>query len=502
MNEDTSIDLTEGSHQYIILLDKIKAAFDPSDPDHSQTSLVLAAEGQDLVLHITCILLGGLRPLKWPVQLTKCPLTSVSSHVVLPLIQTQYSRALEVADLIANLKEKDIIINRLVDKLEATGTGLENVFNAFSGKRKITRAIAEEKIKGLAPFKENEWKAQISQNDEAHEDVSALLHDVFGASGPMPSAGLQLDATGELIDWWIKLESDPIQAVKPQQRTQASKASPDQPPKVSQVSDDEDDDFQVQAMPPHITSARKKRGNTSTRIDDTSTEEDEPSIIPDSHPFPKPEEQLKIGDAERNKKSSSSALGSHLSQQNVVKGDETASESGSEAEKRLHTKKSTARLGVIGKRPQSTSSPAKPASPAPQSIHEDDDTASGSDDEMSSRDKPPVLAKEPLPQRRKGGLGRIGGKANTATTTRNATRLPSPEASSATVTTDNKPAGRKLGVIGKKKQEKQRRLDEPSTTKVEEVETEETKAERKRVELARELERKATAGPVKKKRKF
>ncbi|ORY57777.1 XRCC4-like factor-domain-containing protein [Pseudomassariella vexata] len=461
LQNDTSIDLSEGSDQMDMLLAKVKSAFDPTSSDHHQTSLRLSApstkneEGR-LDLLITCTLPADLEPLKWPVQLSKCPTTSLTSELVLPLIQAQRHWSREVEALIANLKDKDAVIAKLVDKLENTGTGLENVFNSLTGKRKATRAAAEDKVKGLAPFNESSWRTTIMADVEAAGDLSSLIHDVFGGPGPIHGTDQEIKASDSLNDWWTTLGGNPAICVQRERLVETAKG-PTNPPSqdTRHTADDDDDDFQVQDTPPHLAAARNKRGNT-TKGNDSTTDEDEPSVIPDSHPTP----------SQQQKKS------------------------------RL---KPIKRLGAIGgRRNEPTISPAELSSPVtlPQKPA-DGDTATESEDDEPSVAKSPTPSKD-LPTRRKRGLGKIGGRPrSTPEPPMGTSASPDPMTAS-----PEKVAGRKLGGTGKKVQHDKRRHAEASTEQQEMPEAAEQKAERKRNELQKELERKAAAGPAKKKRKF
>ena len=70
--------------------------------------------------------------------------------------------------------------------------------------------------------------------------------------------------------------------------------------------------------------------------------------------------------------------------------------------------------------------------------------------------------------------------------------------------TSPKPTHKKLGMIGAKKEKQalSTKQEDKGDETEEDKETDDQRAERKRAELAKELERKAAAGPAKKKRRF
>lgn len=167
--EKTSIDPSDTPENMARFLASLQSALDSSQPGHGETSLGLspaaAADAGDdgLTLRVTCAL-AGLAPLKWPVHLSKSPPSAIATDLVLPLVQAQYARKRQVESLLQALRHKDAVLNKLSDKREAMGTGLEHVFTALSGRRKVTRSIADDRVKGLAPFDERKWQQDLDRD--------------------------------------------------------------------------------------------------------------------------------------------------------------------------------------------------------------------------------------------------------------------------------------------------------------------------------------------------
>ncbi|KAL1864047.1 hypothetical protein VTK73DRAFT_6249 [Phialemonium thermophilum] len=510
LREDTSIDPTEGPDQIQKLLDLLRAAFDPTSPAHGDTSLELsrasAGEGDSdsLVIRITVILPGGLRPLRWPMYLKKEPQSAIATELVLPLIQAHHTVVHQISELVAALREKDKVISRLVDKLEAMGTGLEYVFTSLSGRKKVTRAAAEERIKGLAPFRESDFR---SRQDEASDengpaDVLTLLDSVFDGKGLTYSASLDIDESPELNDWWTKIgRGEPMALVDRGKATGKRVASPkpaghDGRGGKSSAEEDESDEFQVQVSPPIRGAARGRDASSTHR----GTHEDGGSETSDGDEVAESLERTKVSETTR------------------------ATAHGGPA------KQSTSRLGMIGKRAKPPSSPPpepeRPPSPVstspPHQSNIDDDgtpTASDvSDAEEEENEPPPHVRASPKPPHsspvKRPGLGYIGGRANRASKTPPPHGRPAEDA----VT----PKRGKLGAIGRgnvaEAADIRGRVATASPTKdlgagetsgaqdedkaKRQRETSVERADRKRAELQRELEKRAAGGPAKKKRKF
>jgi hypothetical protein len=457
MVEDTSIDPSDGPDQIRRMLEILRAAFDSSDPEHGNTSLTLARDddADSLVVHVTCVLPKPLKPFKWPMHLKKCPPSTIASELVLPMAQAHEARTREIDQLISLLRDKDAVITKLIDKLEATGTGLEHVFNALSGKRKVTRAAAEGRVKGIGPFSESEFRSKSADLRPVAQpsDVSALIGSVFGSSGLQYKSDLEIEASAVLNDWWTKLaKGRAVILSERSEKTEPPTASTPPEPEPSK----EDDDFQIQATPPKARSTRKRASPVPAADDDeTSDGEDAPEAAPSPSPA-KPKTGSKLGAIGRTKRPSPSPPPPSMSQEST--------------------------------RQQ-----------APADTHSE--TASEVDE-----------AGSPPPAPRRGGLGRIGGKTKQEPPASRATRSPTPSA--APEESSQLPRRHKLGVIGKKaaspeaspasaSDDTRGRSKTPAAEPKKQVrETSQERADRKRAELQKEIEKRAAAGPAKKKRKF
>ncbi|KYK57485.1 hypothetical protein DCS_04495 [Drechmeria coniospora] len=468
-NEGTSIDPSDTPENMAKFLALVRTALDSSRPGHEGSTLRLspataADAGQDgLTLRLTCIL-PGLQPLKWPLHLRKSPPSSLATDLVLPLIQAHYVRKMEVISLIQALADKDAVLTKFSDKLEALGTGLEHIFTHLSGKRKVTRPAAEEKVKGLKAFDEGEWKSRLDSEMDRSLDAGSLLRNVFGESGLQAETLLEIDQSPALDSWW----HDAGSLLPGWGRTWEAPAAAQmtsKPPTQAAVADD--DDFQVQATPPRFRSGNEKpTGSEARSDDDASTEgEDDEHVIPDSNP---PNAQTNNnGHASRHgaisARTASAAPRSPRREENItskrsVDDSETASEASSDGDAAASMR---------------TALPA-PLNPAP---------ADGA---------------------KRRGLGVIGGQGRNVDPSDLAK---SPEANSAGVD-DAPPRASKPGRIGQIGGGPMRMRDDNdrgralSRTKEPDMirETSRERADRRREELKRELEKKAL--PAKKKRRF
>ncbi|OAQ95957.1 hypothetical protein LLEC1_01574 [Akanthomyces lecanii] len=485
--ENTSIDPSDTPENMSKFLQTLQSALDETSSGHGEATLVATCQ------------LPGFEPLKWTFHLKKSSSMAVANEFAIPLVETLHSKNRQVDMLLQALKHKDGVIAKLSDKLEATGTGLEHVFTALSGRKKVTREAAHDKIRGLAPFNEQKMNDEL-QNDADHPDNAIdLVQKVFGDT-TTPSATSMALASNGVDNWWRIFKSTSTLPHRSAFTIENPAAAPDttgpsSPPDTNDVTmgedDDNDDEFQSQSTPPRL---RPKKENESTAASKSS------------------------------KRHSSSKA--------------TKEEYDSSREP-----KRSGRIGAIrGKKQAPPPSPPKAVSPAPPrstaAAADDDETASetASDvdetaslpvDDDAAASSPPAAAPSPSPAKapaKKSGLGRIGGKPKSPPVHDAEPAVDDGPPAAHTPAAGKGDAGsaapsRRLGVIGKRigggtassgdaiQDDAQRgrttsRNASAEAREGQEKETSQERADRKREELKRELEKKAAAGPAKKKRRF
>ncbi|PHH51768.1 hypothetical protein CFIMG_008580RA00001 [Ceratocystis fimbriata CBS 114723] len=218
--EDTSIDPSDGDNNMTAFLKSLTRAFDDAESDHHKTSITISpggttgfsggsssSEKEGFTLTVTCQLPEELtsKPLKWNMYLSKCASPEIASRLVLPLVEAQQEKTFQVDSLVSTIHQKDAIIIRLLDKLDAMDIPLENVFTiASTGKRKLTRQAAQERIKGLAPFNRKTWAEKVKIVMPKPTDVVALLEDTLD-DVQLEKALVTLENAEEMEDWWMTI---------------------------------------------------------------------------------------------------------------------------------------------------------------------------------------------------------------------------------------------------------------------------------------------------------
>jgi hypothetical protein len=502
INEDTSIDPTEGADQMQELLKRIQAGLDSTVPGHGDTSLRMAQDtirsrnssnkGCDsesveggFVLVLTCILPKPLKPLRWPIHLSKRPASELVTELVLPLIRSLTDRSRHIETLLDLIRKKDKVINRLVDKLEATGTGLEQVFNPLTGRRKISRADAEKRVSGLATFdeKNERWRASRSEADTGSADVGQLLYNVFGPPDGLGYSSMSdVSGAAELDEWWKKLgvaedgivlterskaNYDNEEAGKDNHTDRRVKMDATNGTMMvdSDATEGEEEEFQIQSTPPHLTSkvspARRRATPHKAAHSNHVGDSDDDVVIPDSGPeISAPAKSARVAEVDKR---------FEADEQQVDISDTASEGAESEAQMAAASPKSSQRIGGLGRIGGRPRAAAAEAGPEPGRKR-----AASSDGEPSDR-PPPTKARR---------VGMIGRKNSSP---------PSSQPPPASEDADNEVDG----AAGN---------EPPSTPAGNEAapppeETEEERADKKRQELQRTMQHKA-ASAAKKKRKF
>lgn len=198
----TTIDPGESLEQLNVLLDKIGEGLRKGNE-----SAILSSGTQTDSLEITTTtkLPSPLKPLKWSLRLSKEPLSSLTTNLLLPLLGEEAEWESRQHLLLNQIKQKDYVLSKLFDKMETLGVDLGSVFPSAAGSRAsrkaITRSEAAKFVKGIAPFEEQTWLAETGVSHGA--GLATNLLQEISESGDSHN----LDTfTLPQAEWWHQLE--------------------------------------------------------------------------------------------------------------------------------------------------------------------------------------------------------------------------------------------------------------------------------------------------------
>lgn len=205
-NVDTSIDPSEDSTQMRLFLNSIANAL--RQHPGTRVNLDESNDIKQLTLHTSTPLPHPLQPLDWSITLMLAPQYTFASEFVLPLLSQQLTAKVEKTSLLQQLKEKDNVISKLIEKLNGDGVDLRKVFpGALSSKSGIgptARGVVAKSIKGLREFDQDQWESQLVKENGISRDVGSFLPEIFNNDGKDAGGGLHIADCGE---WWKKVGS-------------------------------------------------------------------------------------------------------------------------------------------------------------------------------------------------------------------------------------------------------------------------------------------------------
>lgn len=227
--EDTSIDPSENTAQLQLLLQNVQKALNGGQD--TRLSLSKGGTPKQLILQTTTSLPGTLKPLCWPIHLVPASQHLLTSELLLPCLSRQFLMDAQLTSLSQLLKEKDRLLTRLVDRMQADGTDLSKIFPGAAGlKRGIhfnPRAALGRCVKGLDEFNEEHWRKDFAASARRSFDVHDILSQVLATD---QSNGLEIEHISDDWNWWEQIEHEEIlQIDAPTERMTVRLSSPQIP---------------------------------------------------------------------------------------------------------------------------------------------------------------------------------------------------------------------------------------------------------------------------------
>lgn len=247
--DNTTIDPSEDSAQFKVLLQKVDEAL-RSSPGSSM-NLTSGSGTDSLELHLSTKLPSPLKPLQWDMYLFKEPHVASTNHLFLPLLREETGWESRQRTLLDQLKQKDWVLAKLFDKIEAMRIDLSTVFPATSGlrgaRKESSLAQAAKYIKGVARFDEQAWLDEINKVSPESGLAANLLTEILGADTSDPE---QLNPPP--YRWWESLDARGTVAVSPEPEQETrEKPAPKfskEPVEMDVVTASDDDEFEVRII--------------------------------------------------------------------------------------------------------------------------------------------------------------------------------------------------------------------------------------------------------------
>lgn len=223
--DECSISPGDDQNQLRILTSKIEEGL-----CHTNDARVDLCESplDDINLCISATLPHPLPTFRWRSCLAKESQLEVTNELLTPLLSFALQQQHQIAFLTAQLRDKDHVIDRILQKTESSNTDLGAVFPGMSGIRKSQKIPQREQfakhVKGLAPFKPGSEKGDV--------DLDVSDENLLGILGQLPVDKLGNDFAAPTECWWRKPIA--VYGIRPQQ-----------PKDLDDDETDDDLDFQV-----------------------------------------------------------------------------------------------------------------------------------------------------------------------------------------------------------------------------------------------------------------
>ena len=202
LNIDPSIDPSEDADQMEQFLRNVRDSL--KGESGTRLSLSQGDTPKQLVLNTFTSLPAPLEPLEWPMYLHSAAQNVFTSEFVLPCLKHQLNSEAKIESLMQHLRDKDHVINRLIQKTQSDGLDLSKIFPSIAVSKAVNRPDSRKScaklVKGLGEFDEDNWTSSLrSQSTNLVDIISGL-----SARGIAGSADVSFEVS-ELSPWWDHL---------------------------------------------------------------------------------------------------------------------------------------------------------------------------------------------------------------------------------------------------------------------------------------------------------
>lgn len=207
LDVDTSIDPSESTDQFHLLLRNIQKSLDGEEG--TKLSMSRVEKSKQLNLHLVTQLPTPLNPLHWPIYLILASPGVLTTEFILPNLSQQFVAKAQIDSLLQQLKDKDHVISKLADRMQSDGTDFSKVFpgaiRSKSGIKLGVRESAGKQVKGLSDFDEGNWQKNLISLLGLSANLSDMIARVFV---PGLRDNLEIDSSNDQRNWWHQLEDE------------------------------------------------------------------------------------------------------------------------------------------------------------------------------------------------------------------------------------------------------------------------------------------------------
>lgn len=207
---DTSIDPSEGVDQFRSLLRCLRDALAEST-DARLT--VQRWSREEMVIAVESPLPRPLDPLKWVFYFKRGESCAFTDQLLMPLLDQKLADASATSLLLTEIREKDSLISKLLDAIQADGVSMSRIFPSLQPAktrvRSYSRQILGKSIKGMSEFDEGKWRTEMRHVDYSSLSPPALISKAF--SNQTDDFGRNIKF-GDLVSWRNFVRGSAIQS--------------------------------------------------------------------------------------------------------------------------------------------------------------------------------------------------------------------------------------------------------------------------------------------------
>jgi XLF-Cernunnos, XRcc4-like factor, NHEJ component len=276
-----------------------RASIDPSESDEQmsifQTKLGFALEGGKnkltkapstesengtLLLRTNLDLPKPLKPLEWIFTLATESAAELAEYILRPTLHHLSTTQGKLELLIGVIKEKDHVIEKLLDRVADKGTDMSMIFPKLTGISKrgaggVKVEDAKKLVPGMQRFSREEWEKDVESRKEGGEGsgMAADVSLVLGLEELVKGCEKCFSHTKEEHEGWTSKLADG-KSLETSQSGSLPNKSQSQTQNPSQLGKDSgtesENEFETQATPPQL---KKRRGQDLAEHDSSSAED-------------------------------------------------------------------------------------------------------------------------------------------------------------------------------------------------------------------------------------
>ena len=373
--QHASIDPSENTEQMRIFLDKLALALHEAT-NHLVKDSPNATDLHSLILRTTIELPKPLKPLEWTFTLSPQPASALAEYILRPTLHQSSIGHEKIENMLDIIKEKDHVIERLLDRVAEKGVDMSLIFPTLTGTAKrggsgVKVDDAKRLVPGMKAFRRDEWEGKFQQHELTGTEIG-LSELVKGCEKCFDHPE---EDHSQAMSSWVQRLPGVESLASGSSRSFMNKSQSQSQSQLRGLEDTEsENEFETQATPPQLT--KKRRTPDTNESDDSEGQPDAKKLKA---------ENSKIGALGRKSRSKTPIMQTQANSSSPVQparspqrlkrktsaasaATETASESDNEA-KTNTTKQSLSKQSRLGSlkpsaskspQPQHSSSPSRP----------------------------------------------------------------------------------------------------------------------------------------------